>query len=46
MTTSREALLNKIRALHSRTVANGATEAEMLAFLAKAREMCDAYGHR
>jgi len=43
MTTQREALLTKIRALLSKTIENGATEAEALAALAKARAMVDAY---
>ena len=42
-TPQREALLAKIRALLSKTVENGATEAEALAALAKARGMVDAY---
>jgi Protein of unknown function (DUF2786) len=40
----RETILDKIRALLSKTVANGCTEAEMLAALAKARAMRDAHG--
>jgi len=43
MTTQREALLDKIRALLARTVENGCTESETLAALAKARAMMDAY---
>jgi hypothetical protein len=40
---NRESLLDKIRALLSKTVENGCTESEMLAALAKARAMRDAY---
>ena len=40
---SRESLLDTIRALLAKTTANGCTEAEMLASLAKARAMRDAY---
>jgi hypothetical protein len=40
---NREGLLDKIRALLAKTVENGCTEAEMLAALAKARAMRDAY---
>jgi hypothetical protein len=40
---NREALLDKIRALLAKTVENGCTEAEMLASLAKAKAMRDAY---
>jgi Protein of unknown function (DUF2786) len=40
----RESILDKIQALLSKTVANGCTEAEMLAALAKARAMRDAHG--
>jgi len=43
MTTQREALLAKIRALLSKTIENGATEAEAFAALAKARMMTDVY---
>jgi len=43
MTTQREALLTKIRALLSKTVAAGATESEALSALAKARAMMDVY---
>ena len=39
----REALLDKIRALLSKTVANGCTQEEALAALAKARAMMDVY---
>jgi hypothetical protein len=41
--TQREKLLDKIRALLSKTTANGCTEFEMFASLAKARAMRDAY---
>jgi hypothetical protein len=41
--TNREGLLDKIRALLAKTTENGCTEAEMLAALAKARAMRDAY---
>jgi hypothetical protein len=41
--TSRASLLDKIRALLAKTTANGCTEAEMMASLAKARAMRDAY---
>jgi hypothetical protein len=40
----RENVLDKIRALLSKTVTNGCTEAEMLAALTKARAMRDAHG--
>jgi hypothetical protein len=40
---NRESLLDKIRALLAKTTANGCTESEMLAALAKARAMRDAY---
>jgi Protein of unknown function (DUF2786) len=43
MTTQREGLLDKIRALLAKTVGNGCTEAEALAALAKARAIMDAY---
>jgi hypothetical protein len=43
MTMNRESLLDKIRALLSKTVANGCTEAEMMAALAMARAMRDAH---
>lgn len=43
MTDNRESLLDKIRALLSKTVANGCTEAEAMAALAKARAMMDAH---
>src|SRR5215472_5172358 len=42
-TPQREALLTKIRALLSKTIENGATEAEAFAALAKARAMKDVY---
>jgi hypothetical protein len=40
---NRESLLDKIRALLAKTVANGCTEAEMMAALAMARAMRDAH---
>lgn len=40
---TRERLLDKVRALLSKTVENGCTEAEALSALAKARAMIDAY---
>ena len=40
---NRDSLLDKIRALMSKTVDNGCTEAEALAALDKARAMMDAY---
>jgi hypothetical protein len=40
----RENVLDKIRALLSKTVTNGCTEAEMLAALTKAQAMRDAHG--
>jgi hypothetical protein len=40
---NREPLLDKIRALMAKTVANGCTESEALAALDKARAMMDAY---
>ena len=40
---NREHLLDKIRALLSKTTENGCTEAEALTALAKARAMMDAY---
>src|ERR1035437_9034590 len=43
MTINRESLLDKIRALMSKTVDNGCTEAEALSALDKARAMMDAY---
>jgi hypothetical protein len=43
MTTQREGLLDKIRALLTKTVPNGCTEPEALAALARARAMMDAY---
>lgn len=43
MTTQRENLIDKIRALMSKTVENGCTEAEAMAALAKARAMMDAH---
>jgi hypothetical protein len=43
MTTRREALLGKIRALLAKTIENGCTESEALAGLSKARAMMDAH---
>src|SRR5438552_4170627 len=43
MTTQREGLLDKIRALLAKTVGAGCTESEALAALSKARAMMDAY---
>jgi hypothetical protein len=43
MTTNRENLLDKIRALLSKTTVAGCTEAEALAALTKAQAMIDAY---
>jgi hypothetical protein len=43
MTTNRESLVDKMRALLAKTRKNGCTEAEELAALAKARAMRDAY---
>jgi Protein of unknown function (DUF2786) len=43
MTENREGLLDKIRALLSKTTENGCTEAEELAALAKARALMDAH---
>lgn len=43
MTTQRDNLIDKIRALMSKTVENGCTEAEAMAALAKARAMIDAH---
>jgi hypothetical protein len=43
MTTQRESLLDKIRALLAKTVGSGCTESEALAALSKARAMMDAY---
>jgi hypothetical protein len=43
MTTQRESLLDKIRALLAKTVENGCTESEALAALAKARGLMDSY---
>lgn len=40
---NRKRLLDKIRGLLSKTIANGCTEAEALAALAKARAMMEAY---
>jgi hypothetical protein len=40
---NRNSILDKIRALLAKTTANGCTEAEMLASLAKARAWRDAY---
>ena len=42
-TTKRTAMIDKIKALLSKTVENGATEHEMLAALNKAAAMRDAY---
>jgi hypothetical protein len=43
MTDNRDSLLDKIRALLSKTTANGCTEEEYLSALAKARGLMDAY---
>jgi Protein of unknown function (DUF2786) len=43
MTINRESLIEKIRALLSKTIENGCTECEALAALDKARAMMDAY---
>jgi hypothetical protein len=43
VTNNRDELIEKIRALMSKTVANGCTEAEALAALDKARAFMDAY---
>ena len=43
MTTNREKLINKIKALMAKTVENGCTEAEMLAAMSMAQAMMDAY---
>jgi hypothetical protein len=43
MTENREGMLNKIRALLSKTTENGCTQEEELAALAKARALMDAY---
>src|SRR6516225_810723 len=43
MTDSREKMLDKIRALLSKTTENGCTEEEYLAALAKARALMDTY---
>ena len=43
MTINRESLLDKIRALMSKTTDNGCTEQEALSALSKARAMMDAY---
>jgi hypothetical protein len=43
MTINRDSLIEKIRALMSKTVTNGCTEHEALAALDKARAMMDAY---
>jgi hypothetical protein len=43
MTDNREKMLDKIRALLSKTTENGCTEEEYLAALAKARALMDAY---
>jgi hypothetical protein len=43
MTTNRESLLDKMRALMAKTTANGCTEAEELAALAKVRALRDAH---
>ena len=39
----RNGIIDKIKALLAKTTANGATEAEMMAALAKASAMMDAY---
>jgi hypothetical protein len=41
--TSREKLIDKVKALFSKTTANGCTEEEMLSSLAKARALIDSY---
>jgi hypothetical protein len=43
MTTERDKLLDKIRALLSKTIENGCTHEEAMAALAKAQSMMDAY---
>ena len=43
MTTERESVLNKIRALLAKTIENGCSEAEAMAALGKAQAMKDAY---
>jgi Protein of unknown function (DUF2786) len=43
MTTEREGLLDKIRALLAKTVAAGCTESEALAALSKGRALMDAH---
>jgi hypothetical protein len=43
MTTERENVLNKIRALLAKTIENGCSEAEAMAALGKAQAMKDAY---
>jgi hypothetical protein len=43
MTTNRDDLIEKVRALLSKTTVNGCTEAEALAALDKARALMDAY---
>jgi Protein of unknown function (DUF2786) len=43
MTTQREGLLDKIRALLAKTIENGCTESEALAALAKARAIMDVH---
>ena len=43
MTTNRDDLIEKVRALLSKTVDNGCTEAEALAALDKAHALMDAY---
>jgi hypothetical protein len=41
--TSREKLIDKVKALFAKTTANGCTEEEMLSSLAKARALIDSY---
>lgn len=43
MTTNRDKLIHKIRALMAKTVENGCTEAEMMAAMSMAQAMMDAY---
>ena len=43
MTIKRESIIDKIKALLSKTTANGATEHEMMSALDKASAMMDAY---
>ena len=43
MTTNRDKLIHKIRALMAKTVENGCTEAEMLSAMSMAQAMMDAY---